>query len=224
MFNKKLFIIRSILMVTIAALLLGCETTLFKSEASQQKAVSKPRVSEKAESVIQKGLGLSFDITPEKAKEMGFVEVSGCTFKKITNDDPFWSLKEIHFTKLSCKADAFRAVKYYSGENVDTQESQCRNDKDIILDIINDKYSRLHLIDFHPDLISLCDGEVDSLKTLGRCIFLSCSFSDATQSFVLNVEYLDSKNYLLGISEGIDFNKNNQIEMMHNRNIDPSQF
>ncbi len=227
---KMRTILYQILLVAVFVILTGCEAPFFKSEPDIQSQPVNKKLVAKPRRVIQGGMGLSFEITPEQATAMGFLEVSGCKYKKIAKDDPFWFLKEIHFTNLTCTVASFRAVKYYRDEDALTRETQCHEDKNLILDIIKEKYPTLVNVKWLPDSTHLCEGMVESSKGqlwekgLGRCITLNCSDLEALEAYGLNVEYLDLDNMKLGVSEREETIKNNRDLLMRNKNIDPGQF
>lgn len=227
---KMRTILYQILLVAVFVMLTGCEAPFFKSEPDiKPKPVSK-KVVTKPQRVIQGGLGLSFEITPEQATAMDFLEVSGCKYKKIAQDDSFWFLKEIHFTNLTCTVASFKAVKYYREEDALTRETQCHEDKSLILNIIKEKYPALVNVKGLPGSTRLCEGLLASSKGqmwekgLGRCITLNCSDLEALEAYGLNVEYLDLDNMKLGISEREETIKNDLDLLIRSKNIDPDQF
>ena len=229
--SKKQIIVIQALLVAVFLTLTGCEIFQKKPEPEKPKAVSKPQtVIAKPQRVINAGLGLSFEVTPEQATEMGFVEVSGCKYKKISNDDPFWDLKEIHFTLLTCTVDKFKAIKYYKDEDAYAQEAECHEDKSLITDIIRDKYPTLVRVKHLPSSTRLCEG-IDASSTgqqlekgLGRCITLNCSYSEALTAHDLEVEYMDLDNFDKGIAEREEYLNSNRSSVLQKKNLDPAQF
>jgi ribosomal protein S18 len=198
--------------------------------------------------VLNKALGLSFDLTPSDMKKMGFfkskdnVSNIGEWHKVFNQENDFWYFKSIFFTPSSNLVRSFDVDRFYKNSEHSIEKGECLEDMKLIINNVKNKYSSLNdttsyrllsdVMQGGHHFREMCEGvkKVSGIesKGLGRCIHISCSpqtnAQDKYAGYLLGVEYKDTDVIKAYYSERGKYLRDEKDELMKSNNIDPNQF
>jgi len=169
----------------------------------------------KHQQVIFKGLGLSFDSTPEEVSAQGFkpreglrpMDIGVWRALSIPGSKESWTSKHIKFTPITHKVKSFGASDAYPPKPKSTLPG-CYDDYLLIIDKIKRKYPTLTVIPNSAPIswiksTRLCEGYtvpkyIGGKQGLGRCIEVICSSNAkddkdwvSKSSSLLTVDYFE---------------------------------
>jgi len=225
--NKKLF---TASIVCISLVLASCQGKTMKSETIIIEPVR----------VINKALGLSFDLTVEDIKNMGFYRLDRVKGFNGVYDAGAWALfntkdnwdeKYITFGPLTKIVSSFDVSKSYKFND----KSECAEDMRLISNKLKTKYKSLHE---EPKEYSikgvyektLSEGIVKGpvlTYGLGRYVHISCYpmiLPNIAKSYSLGVQYVDRERMKAHREEMKQYLKIKSNDLLKKKGINPSQF
>lgn len=229
-----------ILFITITA----CQGVPVKNQSS---VFGKPTVVQEPKRVLEEGIGLSFKMSTDDAKKLGFRDSSNkgvkhvgeWTKSKSAGIEGFWNWRnEINFTPITGQVRAFSGQHFYKKNSL-SSELECLEDFRLISNKLKDKYPSLRKIRgrMNNNLNvprknyndQLCEGEKRGgswgSQGMGRCIYLTCAqqvwTDDTVIGSLLIIYYADGDLYETFSKEKEIFLKENRDTRLRKRGLSP---
>jgi hypothetical protein len=196
--------------------------------------------------VLSNGVGLSFEMTPQDAKNLAFRDYSNAGVKYIgvwrlenVSSNEFWNMKQIIFTPISDQVYSFSADRFYK-KNEFRSEPECMEDYRLLINKIKTQYPTLRDVTIYSNNMpkdyrttTLCEGEkkyryLPTGSGIGRCIRLYCAVQvwgdeQVIGGSMLGISYKDLEKSSLFEEEKKEYIERNQDIMLKKRGLSTDQ-